>query len=244
MRYIFLQVVVIAASLALTAQANAFTSEHCSIQGSIEEPNSKNTPRRLILEYTGDLAGSALMPSEDKACYYYERGLIYHFTGRYDQAIADYTKALGWMSGFGEAHASLGDAYAAKGQPDKAQAEDNEAWRLDQGDAAALSEICYRRALRGTSLNLAVSDCNRAIELDGSRTEFWNIRCLLNYRLARYEAAISDCTKSIGFASALYIRGLSKIKVGDLEGGNADIAAAKDVNRDVAENYAIFGITP
>jgi hypothetical protein len=248
-RYVFVLAFAVPASLALTAHANAFTSTHCSISGSISEPDSLNTPQHLILQYTGELAGSALTPSEDKACEYYERGLVYHLTGQYDRAIADYSKALGWMSEFGEAHAALGDAYAATSQPGKAREEYNEASRIDQNNADALIEICRQRAYRGTQLDLALSTCDRAMDLRHPDSGPSGARCLVNYRLGRYDAAISDCDAAISLGSIhraqqLYVRGLAKIKSGDRDGGNTDIAAAKDDRRTIIEDQAVLGFAP
>lgn len=244
MRYFISLVGAVAASLALTAQADAFTSTHCFL----DDPDALNTPQHLILEHTGALAGS-LMPSENKACEHYERGLAYHLTGQYQQAISDYTKALGWMSEFGEAHAALGDAYAATSQPEKAREEYNEASRIDQNNADALIEICRERASRGTQLDLALSACDRAMDLRHPDSGPSGARCLVNYRLGRYDAAISDCDAAISLGSIhraqqLYVRGLAKIKTGDRDGGNADIAAAKDDRRTIIEDQAVLGFAP
>ena len=43
-------------------------------------------------------------------------------------------------------------------------------------------------------------------------------------------------------AVTLYGRGLAKLKKGDRDGGNADIAAAKAIRADIADNFARYGV--
>jgi hypothetical protein len=44
-------------------------------------------------------------------------------------------------------------------------------------------------------------------------------------------------------ATALYGRGSAKLKKGDTEGGNADIAAATAIEPKIAERMAEYGLT-
>ena len=44
------------------------------------------------------------------------------------------------------------------------------------------------------------------------------------------------------FADSLYGRGLAKRKKGDATGGQADVAAAKALRPDVAEEFAKYGV--
>jgi hypothetical protein len=43
-------------------------------------------------------------------------------------------------------------------------------------------------------------------------------------------------------ASALYGRGLARLKKGDTAGGNADVAAAKQVEAKIADDFSHYGI--
>jgi len=42
--------------------------------------------------------------------------------------------------------------------------------------------------------------------------------------------------------TALYGRGFAKLKKGDLAGGNADMAAAKTAEPDIAEEFSHYGL--
>jgi tetratricopeptide (TPR) repeat protein len=58
--------------------------------------------------------------------------------------------------------------------------------------------------------------------------------------IADYAAAIATNPKD---ADSLYGRGMAKLKSGDKSGGEADIAAAKAIQPDIADVYADYGIT-
>ena len=42
--------------------------------------------------------------------------------------------------------------------------------------------------------------------------------------------------------SALYGRGTAKLKKGDNSGGNSDIASAKAIEPDIADNFVVYGV--
>lgn len=56
------------------------------------------------------------------------------------------------------------------------------------------------------------------------------------------------CTSALAIdpkhESSLYIRGLARLKTGDVAGGNADIAAAEAIDAKVADTYAGYGVKP
>ena len=43
-------------------------------------------------------------------------------------------------------------------------------------------------------------------------------------------------------ASSLYGRGLAKVRSGDAAAGSSDIALAKKIRRDIAEEFSIYGV--
>jgi len=59
--------------------------------------------------------------------------------------------------------------------------------------------------------------------------------------LADYDAALT-LTKNPNNADWLYGRGVTKLKKGDIAGGNADIEIAKTIKAGIAEEYAKYGI--
>jgi acyl-CoA reductase-like NAD-dependent aldehyde dehydrogenase len=57
--------------------------------------------------------------------------------------------------------------------------------------------------------------------------------------IADYDAALKLNSQ---LEEALYGRGLAKLKKGDRDGGNADIAAAKAIRADIADDFARYGV--
>ena len=67
-------------------------------------------------------------------------------------------------------------------------------------------------------------------------------------RLSRLDDAVADYDEALRRnpkqAGSLYGRGLAKLKKGDAVGGEADIAAARAIQADIAEEFARYGVTP
>ena len=65
-------------------------------------------------------------------------------------------------------------------------------------------------------------------------------------KLGQTENAIKDYDAALKLdpklAGSLYGRGLAKTRKGDRTGGSADIAAAKAIKTDIAEEFARYGV--
>jgi tetratricopeptide (TPR) repeat protein len=68
----------------------------------------------------------------------------------------------------------------------------------------------------------------------------------VQYKLGAFREAIADYGAAIAQnpkdAGSLYGRGMAKLKAGNIADGNADIAAAKAVEPDIADIYAGYGV--
>jgi hypothetical protein len=68
----------------------------------------------------------------------------------------------------------------------------------------------------------------------------------LRLKAGQLDGAIADYSAALAIdarmASALYCRGIARQRKGDAAGGAADIAAAKAVQVDVAEEFARYGV--
>ena len=64
--------------------------------------------------------------------------------------------------------------------------------------------------------------------------------------MGRLGAAIDDYSSALRFdpklASALYGRGLAKLKQRDKVGGDTDIAAAKTIQASIGDDFARYGV--
>jgi tetratricopeptide (TPR) repeat protein len=95
---------------------------------------------------------------------HYNKGVEYGQQGRFDDAIAEYTKAIELGSNFAEAYRNRGNAYRALGEVQRAIADYAEAIRLNPQDAGAYAG----RALAYTALGKdreAERDIDKAVEL-------------------------------------------------------------------------------
>lgn len=187
------------------------------------------------------------MNAEQRAHVYYRRGLLYHLSGKYELALADYTNAIIWQRNLYGAYEARGDAYEDLGQRDKASADYAQAAAMQVDDTNALAQQCWLRAFRGHPLDRALTECTKALSADPNSNYILDTRCLVYYRMANYKAAIADCDKANSNrsrdASALYVDGLAKLRLGDSSGGNSDIAAAHDADFHVADVFALYGVT-
>ena len=71
-------------------------------------------------------------------------------------------------------------------------------------------------------------------------------RGLIYLKLGEWDSAITDYSSALRLdpklASALYGRGLAKLKKRETIEGNADVAAAKELAANIAEEFVHYGV--
>jgi tetratricopeptide (TPR) repeat protein len=96
------------------------------------------------------------------------------------------------------------------------------------------------------NLKNALQDCSKAIDLNSRISAYWEARGIVHHRQKDLQLAMSDYAQAVtldaGNENALYGRGLVRRAAGDKTGGDADVAAARKINPDVAKTMAMFGI--
>jgi membrane associated rhomboid family serine protease len=146
------------------------------------------------------------------------------------------------------AYNNRGDAWAAKSDNDRAIADYSEAILLDPKNADYLNSRCWARAITGRELPLAVTDCTEALRIAPNDANILDSRGFVYLRFSRLDDAVTDYDEALRRnpkqAGSLYGRGLAKLRKGDVAGGKADIAAAKAIQADIAEQFARYGVTP
>jgi tetratricopeptide (TPR) repeat protein/predicted aspartyl protease len=127
------------------------------------------------------------------------------------------------------------------------------AWHADDARLAqALNGRCWTRASLNQDLAKALIDCNKALKLTGPSSPLtWHVlasRGLVLLRSGEYEKSIADYTASLKLefknASALYGRGVAKIRMGKTEEGQADITEATWQWPRIGDQFTERGITP
>lgn len=191
---------------------------------------------------------------------YYHRAELWTARGNHDGAIADYSQAIRVIPDFAGAFHLRGLARARKGDYERAVADLSEAIRLDPKDELYLRNRCWVRATAGRDLQAALADCNKSLELLTIRfSQFRKMdlgfrkvdRALVYLQLGQLDAALVDYDEALENlltppvkANALFGRGIARLRKGDATAGQADIAAAKEIQADIAEEFAKYGIRP
>ena len=138
------------------------------------------------------------------------------------------------------------DARIHAGAYKDAVADFDQALRLKPGDARILNARCFGRAEAGRDLDLALADCNGALELDPKSAPFLDSRALVYFRTGKIEPALADLNAALktepNMPSALLVRGLIDRRRGDHRRAKAEIAAALVQDPTVERAYARLGI--
>jgi tetratricopeptide (TPR) repeat protein len=175
------------------------------------------------------------------------RGTMYGNSGDWTRAMRDYDEAARIdpndpivLMNRGTAYSKLGDHVRAVAQYDRVIA-------LDPGHYPALNGRCWNRAIVGKDLKGALADCNAALAISPKDANTLNSRGFVEFRLKQFNDAIGDYNAAITAdphqPSSYYVRGLAKRALGDIKGGNLDIAKAETIDPTVAKRVASYGIT-
>jgi tetratricopeptide (TPR) repeat protein/predicted aspartyl protease len=118
--------------------------------------------------------------------------------------------------------------------------------------ARALDARCRARAWLGQDLAKALADCNRGLRIADKKSDadwqLYDSRGLVRLRMGDFDKAIADYDTSLKARphapTALYGRGLAKLKRNQTAEGQADLAEAGKLRPKVAEWFAKHGISP
>ena len=177
------------------------------------------------------------------AAAYNSRGIAYDGKGDYDRSIADYDQAIK-LKPSAETYFNRGNAHLGKSHYDRAIDDYNQALKLKPDFAAAFDNRCWARAVVGI-LKPALADCNQALRLMPDNPATLDSRGFVFLKMTNFDAAVSDYDAVLRsnpkLAFALYGRGLARLRNDD-PAGEADVAAAKSIQADIAEEYARYGM--
>jgi tetratricopeptide (TPR) repeat protein len=143
-----------------------------------------------------------------------------------------------------KAHYLRGNALLAKREYRKAIDDYTATLAVEGDNANALHERCWARAVLGIDLEDALSDCNEALRIRPNEGETLGGRGFVYMRLGFYRTAILDYDAALDFkpdtAEFLFARGTAKLKAGETESGNADLAAARAIDADIDATFAAY----
>jgi hypothetical protein len=165
--------------------------------------------------------------------------------GPADPVIAELERAISANPNDVAAIDRRGRLLAVRGNYGSAIKDFDEVIRRRPRDAETFNNRCWARAVIG-DLQAALADCNAALQLRPSYADAFDSRALVNLKSGQPGKAIADYDAALRIApkraNSLYGRGLAKIKADNVAGGNLDIAEAKSIQADIAEEFAGYGI--
>ena len=166
-------------------------------------------------------------PSDPQA--YNMRGSVFGQSGRNDEALADFNKAISLDPNYAQAYANRGLIYRKTGKLEQALADYNKALALDQNYPVAYlgRGVVYR--LKKQPFD-AFKDFNQAISIRPDNADAYYNRGLLYQSQRQHQFAIDDFTTAIGLsqnqAEPYIARGLSYMAVNDLKAAAGDLDEA------------------
>jgi tetratricopeptide (TPR) repeat protein len=195
----------------------------------------------------GDYSQALRLDPSD-ADYLNSRAQAFEAKNDMDKALADYSTAIKANPNSIYAYNNRGAAYQRKGDLARAAADYGEVTRLQPNNIDAWSARCWVRAISPGQTQTALSDCNEALKIKSDAADVLDTRGFVYLKLGQTDNAIKDYDAALRgdpkLAGSLYGRGIAKIRKGDRAGGSADMTAAKGLRKDIAEEFARYGLKP
>ncbi|MDP1837443.1 MAG: tetratricopeptide repeat protein [Reyranella sp.] len=203
------------------------------------------TPARTIQGCDAVIRWARETP-RDTGTAFYNRGLALAATGQLDRAIQDYGQAIRLKPDLADAYNNRGIAWRLKGDDARALEDFDQALRLKSDDVDAL----YNRGLALMGLgqyDKAIAGFDAALRLKPDDVDAVAARGMAWLRKGDSGRALQDFDQVLGVRPgnviALYGRGIARRRTGNHKGGDADIAAAKALQPDIADEFARMGLS-
>ncbi|MFC0083303.1 aspartyl protease family protein [Dyella flava] len=165
-------------------------------------------------------------------------------------AAADVTVAVALAPAGSTQARSIAALYIQLDQPAAALPLLDDWIRLHNNDAMlgnALNERCWARGLSNQMLDDALHDCRKAIKRDGDNPAYLDSLGLVQLRLGHYPESIKAYEQAVAghprSAWSRYGLGLAKIRSGQTDAGNADLAAARALDPQIEARATGYGLT-
>ncbi len=163
---------------------------------------------------------------------YYNRGVTYYESGDYDNAIVEFSKAIGINLRYSDAYYMRGNAYYKRGQYDQAISDYTKAIEINPGCDTAYNNRGLAYHMKG-QYDQAISDYTKAIEINPKNAIPYYNRGFAYHMKGEYDRAISDYTRAIeinpSYAEAYNNRGLAYRIKGQFERAKEDFKRACDL---------------
>jgi tetratricopeptide (TPR) repeat protein len=162
-----------------------------------------------------------------------------------DASLANLNRAIATNPGDVASLFQRGQLFASKGNYRLAVADLNAVISLRPGDAEALNHRCRAYAMLG-DLQPALRDCDGALAIRPQYADALVSRGLVNLKRGLPRSAIADYDAALRIspneAASLYGRGIAEKQTGNAAEGNRDVARAKALRPDIADEFAKYGV--
>lgn len=115
------------------------------------------------------------------------------------------------------------------------------------GSPDLLNARCWMKGTHNVSLDTALKDCTKSIELSENPEAALDSRAMVYFRMNRFEDALEDLNAALERnpeqAASLYMRGVIRNRTAP-RAGDDDIAAARMMFPRIDEQYGRYGIKP
>ena len=177
----------------------------------------------LAIRHFTQAIDSGELSHEELSIAYFNRGNAWKSKGKYNKAIADYTKAIEIDPNFSDAYYNRAVAWKSKGR-----------WYYKKAAADYKKAIAAYKNDARANLNTAITKLTKIIELDPKNAKAYYDRGITWREMGEYEKAIADYTKAIQinpeYAKAYNSRGLAWKKQGNYDKAIADYTKAIEIN--------------
>lgn len=173
------------------------------------------------------------------------RGDVHRARGDDLRAFSDYDRAVSITPSSAEFLYERGNVLHDMGRHADAVADYEAIVRMGNPTYAVLNALCWTRAVWGQQLDQALANCNESIRLERDAS---NVDSRALVHLKRGDAAAAEADYDAAFAlnpelfSALYGRGVARVRLGREAEGRADLAAALAKDATVTETWAGYGV--
>lgn len=166
--------------------------------------------------------------------------------GEHSRAIADWDEAIRLTGPIAESYWLRGVSWVELGAYARGIADYDRALELEPLNSYYLNDRCYARAEQGRDLDKAQADCEASLRINDDPNTLDSLAAVKLVAgdnagaLSDYDSAF---TREPGLYSSLYGRGLARIRLGQIEAGQRDIAAALSAQPEVAAVFERLGQT-
>jgi tetratricopeptide (TPR) repeat protein len=128
----------------------------------------------------------------------------------------------------------------ADAEKDFAAAEGKAATAMD------FNSLCYEKAVAGVALEMALKECDRALDLSPGNAPILDSRATVYLQMGRFKEAKADYDSALAryptMAVSLFGRAIARLRLGDGAGARADMAAARKASAGIVETMHARGI--